>query len=373
MTIPLRIGLDGQPLHGRRTGIGRYVFELCRALDSTLPNATFHVYSQTRVEMPCISPRWIARFDDRYARSKHPIWLKFHCGDLCKQDDLDVFWATGAMFPKLPKHVRRIGTVHDLNIYVAPHTMPMLRLWAHRAFFARDIKSADCICTVSRGTWDKLQQYVGRNADMVVYPAVDAKFVKASPSDIARVRAKYEINASFLLAVATLEPRKNLALLIDAFRSLKETGALSSEYELLLVGGKGWRDSALTRRIESHKSWGVRPLGYLPDEDLPALYTASEAFVFPSIYEGFGMPVLEARACGARVLTTDIPELREAGGNDAQYCAPTLPAIKLGILSILDSTRPVVRAHELPSWKRSAELFGSLLSQQLRPSSPLEK
>ena len=94
-------------------------------------------------------------------------------------------------------------------------------------------------------------------------------------------------------------------------------------FRLVLAGEKGWKTQTLWRLLERGKAWGVTQVGYASEEALPALYSGAEVFVFPSLYEGFGMPVLEARACGTRVVATDIPEIREAGEQGAIYVSPT--------------------------------------------------
>ena len=356
----VRIGLDADLITGAKTGIGRYVFELLKALEIQLPNAEFYLYSQFPVAMPSNSGRWIARVDPHANRIKHIAWLKLRCGAMCKRDGVDVFWATATMFPALAESVRRVSTVYDLNHKIVPETMPVATLWAYRLFFARDVRSADAVTAISQGTSDKLKQYVGRSADVIVHPAADAALARAADADIARVRAKYAIFSPYLLAVATLEPRKNLGLLIDVFTSLKQGNSLPHNYELLLVGGKGWKDSELSRKIEAGRALGVRTLGFLPDEDLTPFYSGCEAFLFPSLYEGFGMPVLEARACGARVLATDIPEIREAGGPDTHYCKPDFASLRGGILSVLGS--PVRRsADQLTTWHEAAKVFAPVL------------
>ncbi|HSQ30140.1 MAG TPA: glycosyltransferase family 1 protein [Gemmatimonadaceae bacterium] len=356
----MRVGIDGRALQGRRAGVARYVYELCRALDTALPEAVFFVYSQSAVTLPTASERWISRVDPLGHLVKNVAWLKFRCGALCRHDDLEVFWGTGTLLPRLPKRVRTVSTVHDLNHKLVPDTMPIVTLCAHRLFFSADVRRADNVVAVSHGTSDRLRHLIGRPADVVVPPSVDECFAPASTQAVRECRLRYGIAQPFLLAVATLEPRKNIAMLIDVFISMRATGDLPRGIELVLVGGTGWKDSAVARRIQAGQAHGVRTLGFVPDEDLPALYTASEAFVLPSRYEGFGIPVLEARACGTRVLTSDIPELREAGGADATYCEPTPEGLRNGLRTVLSSPRPqTVRVRV--GWQDAAEQFASVL------------
>ena len=356
----MRLGIDGRTLQGRRAGVARYVYELCKALDAALPEALFFVYSQSAVTLPVASERWISRIDPLGHRVKNVAWLKFRCGALARHDDLDVFWAPETLLPRLPKRARTVSTVHDLNYKIVPDTMPATALWAHRLFFGADVRRADSVVAVSQGTSDRLRHFVGRSADVIVRPCVDERFAPASMQAVRECRLKYGILQPFLLAVATLEPRKNVAMLLDVFTSMRSTGELPSDIELVLVGGTGWKDSAVAQRIQAGQANGVRALGYVADDDLPALYTASEALVLPSKYEGFGIPVLEARACGTRVLTSDIPELREAGGADATHCEPTPEGLRNGLLAVLSRPRPQA-AGVRRGWHEAGQRFATVL------------
>jgi len=135
--------------------------------------------------------------------------------------------------------------------------------------------------------------------------------------------------------------------------------------DLVLVGGKGWKDQKLSQMIEGYKGAGILPLGFVPDQDLPALYSGAKAFVFPSIYEGFGMPVLEARTCGTTVVATDIPELREAGGPYGIYVSPNSEELKKGIMTAY-RLGDVIKAGRNTepddhSWETAAQTVANLL------------
>ncbi len=160
--------------------------------------------------------------------------------------------------------------------------------------------------------------------------------------------------------MATWDPIKNLDLLVKTFINIKNQGLLP-QYKLVLIGGKGWKYKNLVDRIACNERDPIVSRGYVTNEDLPPLYTGAEIFIFPSIYEGFGMPVLEARACGTRVVTTDIPELREAGGSDAIYIKPTQESIQQGILDALKQPPPQRSSLDLPTWEESSLALGAAL------------
>jgi glycosyltransferase involved in cell wall biosynthesis len=175
---------------------------------------------------------------------------------------------------------------------------------------------------------------------------------------------RFDLSRPYILSVATREPRKNLSLLIRTFVGMKKEGLITS-HELVLAGDRGWKDEEIREAVDE-VGRSVHDIGYVAEDELPALYSGSDVFVFPSKYEGFGMPVLEARACGTRVVTTDSPELREAGGQNAVYITPTEESLRRGILQALATPRPQPLALTNHSWAQSAsamvEVFRQLAS-----------
>jgi glycosyltransferase involved in cell wall biosynthesis len=364
----LRIGIDGSCFSKRFSGVGRYAFELCRALDSALPNALFFVYSKSTDNLPSFSDRWISRIDPPrpglFARTR---WLRYHVAKYCSQDKVDVFWATATLAPVLPAHVRIVATVHDLNYILVPETMRTGTLLTHRLFFSSSLTRASAITAISKGTADRLSELLGLRATAVVPPGVSDVFYRRSEQTIEARRHAYGLDSPYLLSVATKEPRKNLALLIRTFLAMKRDGLLAA-HKLVLVGDSGWRSTSLSRLLRRVPRDLVVSLGYVSDDDLSALYSGSEALVFPSVYEGFGMPLAEARACGTRIVSTDLPELREAGDSRGVYVPPTEKGIRSGIVSCLTQPRPLPaeRSH-LFTWTSAATIMSGIVSNLVRP------
>lgn len=358
----LRIGIDGSALQQARTGIGRYVYELCRELDKVVDDAMFFVYGRSSMQMPIESERWIARLDSTGCATRLPriAWLKFRCGTLCKSDNLDVFWAGTTLLPGLPRQVRTVATVYDLNHKVVPSTMSLVNLWGHRLYFDRDVRRADIVLTISEGTSARLWELVHRRADGVVRPSIDPKYRPVTDQELQSCLARFGIRYPYILAVATWEPRKNLALLVQTFITMRHEGLLP-EHKLVLCGGRGWKDDRLSALLTGEGGKDVVPLGYVAESYLPCLYSGADVFVFPSIYEGFGMPVLEARACGTQIVTTDLPELREAGGSDAIYIQPTRDGVRGGILSALALDKRAERVDQIVTWADGARILASAL------------
>jgi glycosyltransferase involved in cell wall biosynthesis len=235
--------------------------------------------------------------------------------------------------------------------------------WSSRIFFRGDILTADCVLTNSRGTADRVRRMIGAEVSNVVQPGVTADFFLPAMTgelEIPEKLSRLGVKQPYLLSVATSEPRKNLDVVLRAFIDLKRSGKLS-KHQLVLAGPTGWRNRAVKQRINEAQGHGLILAGYVPDELMPALYAAADALVFPSLYEGFGMPVLEARICGARVITTDIPELREAGDEHVIYIQPTVDEVRAGILRAIHSPKPPLAVHR--SWKQAGQILARALCE----------
>ena len=363
---PLRVGLYGNPLRPGRSGVGHYTFELCKVLGEFLPNAVFHVYSQSPVDLPQASHKWVSIVEPNliWQRMKPVLWLKFRVGRMVAKDSLDVFWATSTLLPTTLGDIQTVSTVCDLNYIVVPATMSNAFMWANRLFFARDVRRADTTVAISRGTSDRMLEHFGGAASTIVRPSVGDLYRPQEPNKIVAVRSKYAIPGPYLLALSTWEPRKNFELLIRTFLNLKKNGLLN-QHRLVIAGGRGWKDERLVSLIQGEGSADVVPLGYVPEEDLPALYSGAELFVFPSLYEGFGIPVLEALACGTRVVASDVPEIREAGGAAACYIEPTEEGIANGILKTLGSEKSTTPP-SFDSWTTGGRELARALCGQIK-------
>lgn len=368
----LRLGIDAEALRIPLSGVGSYVLNLCRELEKLQPETQFYAYSRLpegRLAMP--SSRWILRTEPNTLLRRMPsfLWLRTRGAALCSRDGLHLFWATRTLHPRLKEPVRTVSTVHDLNHLLVPETMQLRTLWSHRAWFEGDVARADAIVANSDGTAQRLGILLNRSVTDVVRPALDPAFHIPSTEEgpaHAKALAAHGIRAPYLLTVSTLEPRKNLGVLVEAFAQLKSSGLLDG-YSLVLVGTRGWKNNAFERTLEAAQRFGVVRPGYVPRELLPALYANAEVFVLPSLYEGFGMPVLEARACGTKVVVSDTPELREAGGPHAIAVEPSVAGVRAGIQQALRSTPAIeTELHTEYSWPRAGARLATIFSNVVR-------
>jgi glycosyltransferase involved in cell wall biosynthesis len=363
----MNIGIDARYISDRRTGLGRYAYELCRNLDVLLPQARFFLYSSRPIEMPLWSGRWTKRIDygiPRLFARQLNLWLKARCHYLCKDDHLDIFWATATLLPHLPRSVKTISTVHDLCFDAVPQSMQANSLLMQKLFFKRDVLKADKLVAVSLGTAKRLYEYCGRNVPLVMPPSASEQFRVYPQEEVEKTRMLYQLDFPYILSVATWEPRKNIALLMETFIAMKDEGLLAG-YKLVLVGQKGWRYRRISSIFDKHLK-DIVYLGYVEDKYLAHIYQGAGLFVFPSIYEGFGLPVLEARRAGTAVVASDTPELREAGGSSTYYVFPDRQGIRKGIIFALSGgLRKDPCGDDGYSWQTGAQALAQLFSEMV--------
>jgi glycosyltransferase involved in cell wall biosynthesis len=373
----LRIGVDGSVFcFEQMTGISRYAFELSKPLQHLLPRAQFFVYSAVPMSVaPFSRERWTYRTEGHLRRDHRlrrillhgpwaePRWHMTRVPRLCRTDSLDIFWATTTLAPALRQPTKIVSTVYDLNHLLVSRTMRLNMLWLHRLFFRLSLRRAAAITAISRGTAERLSSLLGLKTAAIVTPAVSDAFCPRPADQVELCLRTYGITRPYFLAVATREPRKNLDLLVKTFVRMKEDG-LVPEHRLVLVGNSGWKNRQLDRLLSLSAREDISCLGYVKDHDLALLYTGADVFVFPSIYEGFGIPVLEARACGTPVVTTDIPELREAGGRDAIYILPDEIHLREAMLQAISIPR--LNRYDrgmFPTWEDEAAKLATLFCQ----------
>ena len=359
----LRIGVDGDALRPPLSGVGHYVFNLCSELEALLPTATFIAYSRlSSSEIILPSDKWRLRSEPVpiFRRLPSFVWFKTRGRAMCAADRIDAFWAARTIHPRLGSRVRTVCTVHDLNHLVMPNTMQFQTRWSNRLWFRNDVLAADCVLANSYATAERIRTMVAAEVSDIVPPGVAPHFRPRQPAhDIQVSLSRLGVKRPYLLSVATPEPRKNLGAVLHAYIDLKREGVLR-EHQLVLAGGNGWKNRLFEKRLDQARSHGVVTAGYVPDELMPDLYAGADMLVFPSLYEGFGMPVLEARSCGTRVVATDLPELREAGDDYVIYVRPTLEGIKTGIREAVVSPPPPPAVTR--TWTDAARVLARALS-----------
>jgi len=322
----MRICVNASPAVHHIAGLGRYTQELMAALlDIDSDNEYIAFYnrpSAARVDPPLDRlPRLTSNLDTKPWRMSA---LVAHFARISQDrmfPGIDLFHATDHLLPRLTRP-KSVFTLHDLVFRCYPHTHKPLNRWFLTLMMPRFLKAADAVIAVSESTKrDAVRIYGIDEAKItVIYEGVSPHFRRASPEAIAAARDKYGLPDEFLLSLGTIEPRKNLTSLLEAYHVLRNEG---SPLGLVIVGKKGWLYTGFFDRMhELGLEDSVAFPGFVPDEDLPALYSAASLFIFPSLYEGFGLPVLEALACGAPVITSNASSLPEVAGEAALLVDP---------------------------------------------------
>lgn len=377
----MAIYLDVSAAVHRRAGLGRYAESLARALVSAHSDRYALFYNRERgVEPP-------AGLEDLPARTvalgykpwRMLVWL----GQLaCIGFDrflagAELFHATEHLLLPL-RSVPTVLTVHDLIFRRLPQHHKPLNRWYLNLALPLYCRRADHIITISEhARRDLLAAYgLPPGKVTVVHEAADPRFRPQPPQAVAAVRARYGLPDRYLLFVGTIEPRKNLTRLLAAFEAVLAERLTDG---LVIVGRRGWLYGDFFAALErSPARDAVRLLGYVSDADLPAIYTGAQALVLPSLYEGFGLPVLEAMACGVPVAVSGASSIPEIGGDAAVYFDPAdTEAMTAAIRRVLCEgdlqaemrSRGLAQANRF-SWERAAveteAVYGAVLGEQER-------
>lgn len=321
----MAIYLDISAAVHRRAGLGRYAENLALALAAANPDRYAVFYNRERgVEPPASLGRFSAHTVSRgYKSWRMLVWLGqlAHIGFDRLIPDAEAFHATEHLLLPL-RSVPTVLTVHDLVFRRLPAHHKPLNRWYLNLAMPLFCRRATRIIAVSEHTRrDLVAAYdLAPEKVTVIYEAAAPHFRPQPPEVVDAVRARYGLPGRYLIFVGTIEPRKNLTRLLRAFEALSVDGLSEG---LVIVGRPGWLCGDFFNRLaRSPVRDAVFLLGYSPDEDLPALYAGAQALVFPSLYEGFGLPVLEAMACGTPVVASNVSSLPEVGGDAALYFDP---------------------------------------------------
>jgi len=323
----MTICLDVSPAVHRRAGIGRYTQELLAALlaldDENEYSLFYNRPAQARLTPPMERlPRLTMNLGDKPWRMSVLLAHQAHISQDRFFPGVQVFHATDHLLPRLT-HIKSVFTLYDLTFHFYARTHKRLNRWFLSLMTPRFVRAADALTAISESTRRDAARVYGfdENKIHVIYPGVSAHFRPASSDQITVIRRKYNLPEHFILSVATLEPRKNLAALLDAYAMLQQSAISNQKSEignlsLVLVGKKGWLYQGLLQKLsELGLEQRVLLTDYVPDDNLPGLYSAADLLVYPSLYEGFGLPVLEAMACGTPVITSNTSSLPEIAGD----------------------------------------------------------
>jgi glycosyltransferase involved in cell wall biosynthesis len=327
----VRIGIDARAAAEERGGRGTMVRELLRGLAAEAgPDHEYVLFARTAWDDPALAGD--PRFRWALIATPDPAWNVRAA--LAANRACDVFLSTNSYLTAWFLRVPSVVVVCDL-VSFDPELLPRRgSARIERATLPLAVRRAGALAAISRATAaDLVARFPrARGKTEVTVLAADPGFADGGAPDD-EVLARHGIDGPYVLGVGTLEPRKNLPRLIDAFTGMADD--VRAGHRLVLVGPIGWDTDETLRAITAHPD-RVLAVGAVPDADLPALYRRATAFAYPSLYEGFGLPVLEAMIAGVPVLTSDTSSMPEVGGEAALYVAPRdTEAIRAGLARLL--------------------------------------
>jgi alpha-1,3-rhamnosyl/mannosyltransferase len=320
----MKIILNGLSTLTPRTGIGHYISELYAELVRSFPSDQFYLYpgqylrrmvSSYSRNISQVVPQYRHSWRKKYLKAASEKYFQFYSMMISPH----VYHEPN--FIPFPVRVPTVITVHDLSVLKFPHWHPADRVHFHHKLFLSEIQNVDHIIVVSNTMRQELIRDLGYPAEKIttVYNGIgELDWVSTSSSEVQR---KWSLPSRFFLCVGTIEPRKNLGCVMKAYADLP--AQVRSDCPLILAGPWGWHS-------EADRSWyestgyqkGIRHLGYIPQSDLSHFFRLARALLFPSFYEGFGLPPVEMLACNGAVVSSTDPTLQEVLGSHAIYVHP---------------------------------------------------
>ena len=327
----MRIGLDGKILTLRAGGTGRYAINLTRAMlaeaGAHRPDLEFVVLTGPQTSRE-VMEEFRGRCEECFLGAKSSVIRSLTLVPAAlRRLRVDIFHGMDHVgIPLVGRNGKYVVTVHDVIPLILPETFTPRHRLVVRLALARVRRKADLVIVPSHAVKRDVVRRVGlpENRVVVTHEGCEPRFRPVLSAAARRdVATRYGLPPRYVLAVGTLEPRKNLTTLLEAFARLRRDGEVDADLRLVLAGARGWLDEPIFATVRSlGLEDAVRFTGFVDDADLPAVYSGAALFVFPSLHEGFGLPLLEAMACGVPVVTSNISSMPEVAGDAAVLVDP---------------------------------------------------
>jgi glycosyltransferase involved in cell wall biosynthesis len=321
----MRIGIDARLLSRWRGGSSVFLKQILLELKDLDRENEYFLYSNRPFVLPIEGVRWHSRVWARFAFMPGTLWVQTDLKAMIREDRLDVFWGAMQAIPlgKAGGPVR-VLTVYDLIWVVCPGVLPFYTSVVFRLFDRRYANQADRLIAISEATARDLERlyHIPRSKTEVIHLGARREYKPTDRCAAARaISRKFNVSEEYICTVGTVQPRKNVETLIRAVKLLRSQGV---RHQLVVAGARGWKNS---RIYSSVKELGltdddVRFLGYVPDSEMPSLYAGAALFAFPSLCEGFGIPLVEAMASGTPIVASEAPPVPEIVGDAAIMVSP---------------------------------------------------
>ncbi len=338
----MRIGIDMSSVSAEKTGIGYYTASLVKALDKVDSENKYFLYLRRECfdEFSGLKKNFIKRKIPGGKRLRLPrvhLYLSFAIA----RDRLDLFFSPNYLVPVVCP-AKSVITIHDMTytFFSDKHIKKQLLLF--NTLLPGSVRKCSRIIADSENTKKDIMKVfkVPEEKIVVIHIAADGRYRPLDNKEmISKVKRKYKISSDYILYVGTIEPRKNIIRLIESFNLLKKNNRIN--YKLVIAGRKGWKyDEIIKTADRSDFRDEIIFTGYVPEEDMVCLYNGAELMVYPSLYEGFGLPPLEAMACGTPVITSNTSSLPEVVGDAAILIDPNdTRRISEAILKVLENRK----------------------------------
>ena len=351
----MRVMIDAMPLLVRSAGVKTYLYYWIQYLRQECDEASIRIFpfldklGQIDHERSAATPTaTFIRLGLLFLLNRFPVnvsgFIVPHC---------DVFHACKLLNP--PPRAKLTATVHDVTCWLMPETHSPANVAADKDFAGRIIKRADALIAVSEATRQDTIRVLNVSPEKihVIHNGIAEMFFIVNAADADAARFRHDLRRPYLLFVGTIEPRKNIDLLLNVYESLPSS--IRDEFDLVLAGPSGWASRETTLRLQDPAP-GVRYLGYVSERELPGLFAGATAFVYPSLYEGFGFPVAQAMAVGTPVVTSSVSALPEITGGAALLVDPRSETeLRDAMVEIV--TSPSRRAHMIELGRSNAQRF----------------
>jgi len=361
-----RIGIDATALPPQPAGAGIYTINLIRSLAALNPDFELYVFAQQSsrrlIELENSgSINWVLLPDK--SPPHRLVWEQTGLPGLVRKTGLDLLHSPHYTRP-VSLGCASVVTFHDMTFFLYPRYHTFFKRIYFPAAMRKSARSADALIAVSENTKADIIQHLGISASKIhiIYHGVDDRFKPISDKNFLNtISQKYNLPAGFILYVGVVEPRKNLVSLLSAFHELNKN---NNNLILVIAGQPGWGYNEVKKIVAGYNlKDSVILAGFIPPEDLPAIYNLAKIFVYPSIYEGFGLPVLEALACGTPTITTRVSSLPEITG-DAGILVPPGDdeALRMALQTLLEDEKEQNRLSKMGPqravrfrWNRTAQ------------------
>ena len=364
----MNIGVDARPLTYLLTGIGVYLKHLLEALQTVDDANHYYLISNGPILLNLHNPKW-SKIQGRLKKKLlSTLWMQSWAPVIAGQHNLDIFWSPRHHLPiLLPSRLKTVLTIHDITHRLFPETMALPNLLVEKLLMHLSLRRADCVIAVSETTRKGLVD------NYAINPAKITTVLPGKPhlptAGLHRDTKRPELPARFFLFVGTLDPRKNLVRVLKAFEQIKPD---NHNIYLVIVGEGGWKINAFKQFLRSYKKKDrVMLAGYVSRASLKFFYEKAICLLFPSLYEGFGFPILEAMSCGTPVITSETSSMPEVAAEAAILVNPNdISAIAAAMSEILTNSEMrrvlVARGYQRAadfSWRKCAqETLRTLLS-----------